>query len=48
MSLIGCGEAAVEPLDDEILRSQEGDFDGGWITDDIVGPFKGPPGTLGR
>jgi len=34
-------------LDDERVRSQEGDFYGGWITDDIVGPFKGPPGTRG-
>ncbi len=34
-------------LDDERVRSQAGDFYGGWITDDLVGPFKGPPGTLG-
>ena len=34
-------------LDDEVVRSQEGDFYGGWIADDIVGPLKGPPGTLG-
>jgi len=34
-------------LDDELVRSQEGDFYGGWITDDITGPFKGPPGTRG-
>jgi uncharacterized protein (DUF427 family) len=32
-------------LDDERVRSQEGDFYGGWITDDIVGPFKGGPGS---
>jgi uncharacterized protein (DUF427 family) len=31
----------------ELVRPQEGDFYGGWITDDIQGPFKGPPGTLG-
>ncbi|MFP4227219.1 MAG: DUF427 domain-containing protein [Salinivenus sp.] len=31
----------------EQVRAQEGDFYGGWITDDIVGPFKGGPGTLG-
>jgi hypothetical protein len=24
-----------------------GGFYGGWITDDVVGPFKGAPGTLG-
>jgi uncharacterized protein (DUF427 family) len=29
----------------EKVRSQPGDFYGGWITDDIVGPFKGSPGT---
>jgi uncharacterized protein (DUF427 family) len=34
-------------LDDELVRSQEGDFYGGWITDDIVGPFKGAHGTSG-
>lgn len=27
------------------VRAQEGDFYGGWITSDIVGPFKGGPGT---
>jgi len=32
---------------DEQARAQEGDFYGGWITDDIVGPFKGGPGTMG-
>ncbi|MEA2136955.1 MAG: hypothetical protein QOG56_105 [Solirubrobacteraceae bacterium] len=32
-------------LDDERVRSQEGDFYGGWITDDVVGPFKGGPGS---
>ena len=34
-------------MDGETVRAQEGDFYGGWITDAIVGPFKGPPGTLG-
>jgi uncharacterized protein (DUF427 family) len=34
-------------LDDERVRSQEGDFYGGWITDEISGPFKGAPGTFG-
>lgn len=34
-------------LDDERVQSQEGDFYGGWITADLVGPFKGAPGTLG-
>ena len=26
---------------DEKVEAQEGDFYGGWITPDIVGPFKG-------
>ena len=34
-------------LDDERVVAQEGDFYGGWITGDLVGPFKGLPGTLG-
>ncbi len=34
-------------VDDELVRSQEGDFYGGWITKDIVGPFKGGAGTWG-
>ncbi len=28
-------------VDGELVRSQEGDFYGGWITNEIVGPFKG-------
>jgi len=32
---------------DEQAHAQEGDFYGGWITDSIVGPFKGGPGTVG-
>ncbi|GAB2585423.1 hypothetical protein Aab01nite_52900 [Paractinoplanes abujensis] len=31
----------------ELVRAQEGDFYGGWITADITGPFKGGPGTMG-
>ena len=34
-------------LDDEPVRAQPGDFYGGWITDEVVGPFKGDPGTMG-
>jgi uncharacterized protein (DUF427 family) len=34
-------------LDDELVHAQEGDFYGGWVTSDLVGPFKGAPGTLG-
>jgi len=32
---------------DEEAHAQEGDFYGGWITSDIVGPFKGGPGSIG-
>jgi uncharacterized protein (DUF427 family) len=34
-------------LDDERVQAQPGDFYGGWITGDLVGPFKGTPGTRG-
>lgn len=34
-------------LDDERVRPQPGRFYGGWVTDEIVGPFKGEPGSLG-
>jgi uncharacterized protein (DUF427 family) len=34
-------------VDDERVAAQEGDFYGGWITSDVVGPFKGGQGTLG-
>ncbi len=34
-------------LDDEQITAQEGDFYGGWISSDIVGPFKGGTGTWG-
>lgn len=34
-------------VDHELARAQEGDFYGGWITSDIVGPFKGEAGTRG-
>ncbi|MEM9519905.1 MAG: DUF427 domain-containing protein [Actinomycetota bacterium] len=32
-------------VDNERVRPQPGQFYGGWITDDVVGPFKGEPGT---
>ena len=48
------GTVAVYPaaldactVDGERVRPQEGGFYGGWITADVVGPFKGPPGTRG-
>nr|HQU86510.1 DUF427 domain-containing protein [Pyrinomonadaceae bacterium] len=34
-------------VDDELVQAQEGDFYGGWITSEIVGPFKGGAGTWG-
>jgi hypothetical protein len=34
-------------VDGEQVRPQAGRFYGGWITDEVVGPFKGDPGTLG-
>jgi len=34
-------------LGDERVQAQPSDFYGGWITGDLVGPFKGPAGTLG-
>ena len=48
------GRVAVYPgrldectVDGELVRAQPGDFYGGWITERIIGPFKGAPGTLG-
>ena len=32
---------------DERVQPQEGDFYGGWITSNLVGPFKGVPGSRG-
>lgn len=29
----------------ELVRPQPGGFYGGWVTDDLAGPFKGQPGT---
>jgi uncharacterized protein (DUF427 family) len=47
------GRIAVYPgrmtrctVGDDVVTPQDGDFYGGWITPDIVGPFKGAPGTL--
>lgn len=48
------GAVAVYPaamdvctVDGEVVRPQEGGFYGGWVTDEVVGPFKGAPGTRG-
>ena len=35
----------VEVRDGEAVRTQPGRFYGGWITSEVVGPFKGEPGT---
>jgi uncharacterized protein (DUF427 family) len=32
---------------DERAEPQPGGFYGGWVTSGVVGPFKGPPGTMG-
>lgn len=34
-------------VDGEVVQAQPGDFYGGWITQNIVGPFKGAAGTWG-
>jgi uncharacterized protein (DUF427 family) len=34
-------------VDGEIVVPQPGQFYGGWITADVIGPFKGEPGSLG-
>ena len=34
-------------VDGEVVRPQEGSFYGGWITSNIVGPFKGAQDTMG-
>ncbi len=34
-------------VDDERVQPQPGEFYGGWVTREIVGPFKGAPGTNG-
>lgn len=34
-------------VDGERVRAQPGGYYGGWITDEIVGPFKGDPGSAG-
>lgn len=34
-------------VDDERVTPQPGGFYGGWVTADVVGPFKGEPGTEG-
>jgi uncharacterized protein (DUF427 family) len=33
-------------VDDEQVSSNDGQFYGGWITENVTGPFKGSPGTM--
>jgi hypothetical protein len=35
-------------VDNELVTPQPGEFYGGWITRDIVEPFKGSPGSWGQ
>ncbi len=39
------GRVDEASVDGERVRPQPGGFYGGWVTDEIVGPFKGEPGT---
>jgi uncharacterized protein (DUF427 family) len=40
------GRVEAAWVGDELVQAQEGDFYGGWITRDLVGPFKGTAGML--
>lgn len=44
---IYAGEMDACTVDGERVVPQPGGFYGGWVTDDVVGPFKGEPGTEG-
>jgi uncharacterized protein (DUF427 family) len=41
------GRVDEATIDGEVVRPQPGGFYGGWVTDDVVGPFKGDAGTEG-
>ena len=41
------GRVDAAYVGEEKVTPQAGDFYGGWITSNVVGPFKGDPGTLG-
>ncbi|MGW7102335.1 DUF427 domain-containing protein [Streptomyces sp. NPDC054838] len=41
------GKVDLCTVDGEPVLAQPGDFYGGWITAEILGPFKGGPGTAG-
>jgi hypothetical protein len=40
------GRVDLASVDGGTVRPQPGDFYGGWITDEVVGPFKGGPTSL--
>jgi uncharacterized protein (DUF427 family) len=42
-----CGPMDACHVGDERVQPQPGGFYGGWITSDVVGPFKGAPGSMG-
>lgn len=44
---ISAGKMDACYVDDEEVAPQPGEFYGGWITGDVVGPFKGVPGSSG-
>lgn len=41
------GRVDAATVDGERVTPQPGGFYGGWVTSDVVGPFKGEPGTEG-
>lgn len=41
------GRVDAAYLDEELVTPQGGDYYGGWITEEIEGPFKGEPGSEG-
>ncbi len=41
------GRMDLVAVEGQLVRPQEGGFYGGWITDRVVGPFKGAPGSAG-
>lgn len=41
------GPMEICTVDGERVEPQPGGFYGGWVTSDLVGPFKGGPGTAG-
>jgi uncharacterized protein (DUF427 family) len=41
------GKVSACLIDGEVVQPQPGEFYGGWITSEIVGPFKGSPNSWG-